>query len=188
MNVKKLTILTILCGIQLTIHAQSTPNFLNDFNAKRIKTTNNGFYSLLAWSGGNILYSGLSLAKSHPENAVFHRTNILWSTVNVGISLPALLALKKEAARSLSYSESFDKQLYTEKLYLVNTAIDLVYVAGALYFKESRFSARTTKPNAYYNKVAAAILIQGAFLFVYDTILYAIHTRHRKKEFVMKTF
>lgn len=188
MNAKKLTILTILCTLQLSIIAQTKPNFLNDFNAKRIKTTGKGFYSLLAWSGGNILYSGLSLAKNSPENAVFHRTNILWSTINVGISLPALLALRTEAARSLTYNESFDKQIFTEKLYLVNTAIDIVYVASALYFKESRFSARTKKPSAYYNQVAAAILFQGAFLFVYDTILYAIHTHHRKKEFVMKTF
>lgn len=184
----KATIVGILCMYCISIQAQNDSISLNDFNAKRQKITEKGFYTLLGWSTLNLSYSAISLAGTQPKNATFHRTNIAWNAINVGIALPALIALKKEMGKTFNYQESFDAQLLNEKLYLFNSALDLAFVTGGFFYRERRFNPNVKNSPAYYSQLGSAIITQGIFLFVYDTVLYLIHNRHRKNEFELKTF
>ena len=63
-----------------------------------------------------------------------------------------------------------------EKILLLNTGLDLAYLATGLYLKERGQRLNNDRNKGYGN----SLLLQGAFLLVFDLIQYGQHRKNTK--------
>ncbi|MEO8110520.1 MAG: hypothetical protein ABI594_10825 [Ginsengibacter sp.] len=150
---------------------------LDEFNRERVQLTKHGMLALATWGGINLLYSGIAAGSASGSNQYFHRMNLAWGGVNFAIgTLGYLLTKNKEG---YGYAQTLHKQQAMEKIYLLNTGLDVAYIVGGFYFREraNNIAAKHDRLKGYGN----SIILQGSALFVYDGIMYLIHNNHGKK-------
>lgn len=167
----------LLVGVLLVFG--STAQSLEQFNKERIQTDMRLMIGLGSWATTNFIVSGIGWATVPSGEAhYFHQMNVLWNTVNIGLAVPGYLKAKK-ANSSLSFAETIRTQHKTEKIFLINTGLDIGYVAGGLLL---RSAAKTNiGKRDQFNGFGNSLLMQGGFLFVFDLTAYMIHNRHSKK-------
>jgi len=157
----------------------STAQSLEQFNKDRIQTDKRLMIGLGTWATTNFIVSGIGWA-SVPTSEVyyFHQMNVMWNMVNIGLALPGYFKAKK-ANSSLTFSETIRSQHQTEKIFLINTGLDIGYIAGGLLL---RSAVKTNSDKQHqFNGSGNSLLLQGCFLFVFDLLAYSIHNRHSKK-------
>lgn len=157
----------------------STAQSIEQFNKERIQTDKRLMIGLGSWATTNFVVSGIGWATvSSGEAHYFHQMNVLWNTVNIGLAVQGYLKAKK-ANSSLSFAETIRTQHKTEKIFLINTGLDIGYMAGGLLL---RSEAKTNiSKRDQFNGFGNSLLMQGGFLFVFDLTAYMIHNRHSKK-------
>jgi hypothetical protein len=158
---------------------QSTGQQLEQFNKERIQTDKRLMIGLGTWATTNFVVSGIGWATVPSGEAhYFHQMNVLWNTVNIGLAVPGYLKAKKANA-ALPFSETIRTQHKTEKIFLINTGLDVGYIAGGVLLRSAAKtnSSRQDQFNGYGN----SLLMQGGFLLVFDLTAYIIHNRHSKK-------
>jgi hypothetical protein len=165
--------------ISLFLAFGSTAQSLEQYNKERIQTDKRLMIGLGSWATTNFIASGIGWATVPTGEAhYFHQMNVMWNTVNIGLAIPGYLKAKK-ANTSLSFSETIRTQHQTEKIFLINTGLDIGYMAGGLLLR-SEAKTNSDKQNQF-NGYGNSLLLQGGFLFVFDIVAYAIHNRHSKK-------
>ena len=146
---------------------------LEGVNGERLGQQQTAMLVLGGWAVGNI---GLGLAlRSQTEGSTrrFHEMNALWNTVNLGIAAFGYYAALREPA-TLEAWESFAKQRSFAKVLVFNAGLDVGYVLGGLYLTE-----RARRPDVDRDQLRGygrSIVLQGAFLFVFDLANYFIAT------------
>ncbi|MCF8416885.1 MAG: hypothetical protein K9G40_11625 [Crocinitomicaceae bacterium] len=165
--------------ISLFLAFGSTAQSLEQYNKERIQTDKRLMIGLGSWATTNFVVSGVGWATVPTGEAhYFHQMNVMWNTVNIGLAIPGYLKAKK-ANTSLSFSETIRTQHQTEKIFLINTGLDIGYMTGGLLL---RSEAKTNSDKQdQFNGYGSSLLLQGGFLFVFDIVAYAIHNRHSKK-------
>ena len=171
---KKQIVTACICIISVTALAQQTE--LTAFNKQRENISKTGVKVLAGYSVANIVYGTIAAAQASGSNKYFHEMNAIWNGITLGITGIGLLTAKKEG--ELSYSASLKKQSDIEKLFLFNAGLDVAYVVGGAYLKER---SKTTNKNPERLKgYGESVLLQGAVLFLFDGIMYALHNKHGK--------
>lgn len=167
----------LLVGVLLVFG--STAQSLEQFNKERIQTDMRLMIGLGSWATTNFIVSGIGWATVPSGEAhYFHQMNVLWNTVNIGLAVPGYLKAKK-ANSSLSFAETIRTQHKTEKIFLINTGLDIGYMAGGLLL---RSAAKTNiGKRDQFKGFGNSLLMQGGFLFFFDLTAYMIHNRHSKK-------
>lgn len=169
----------ILLAIFILISLQYTAQSVQKFNEERNQTDKRLMIGLGSWATTNFIASGIGWATvPNGEAHYFHQMNVMWNTVNIGLALPGYLKAKK-ANTALSFSETIRTQHQTEKIFLINTGLDIGYMAGGLLLR-SEAKTNSAKQDQF-NGYGSSLLLQGGFLFVFDIVAYAIHNRHSKK-------
>lgn len=132
-----------------------------------------------SWATANFVASGIGWASApNEEMKSFHQMNVLWNTVNIGLAIPGYLKAKKEN-RALGFSETISAQHKTEKIFLINSGLDIGYISAGLLL---RSEARTNlEKRDQFNGFGNGLLLQGGFLLVFDLTAYFIHNSHSKK-------
>jgi len=168
----------ILC-LGLFIYAQSAfcqQTTLDQFNIERQKISKKGLKILSAYSISNIIYGSIASSKATGSNKYFHKMNVLWNGVTLGIVVISTIFSKKE--KVVSYGGSLKKQSEIEKLFLINAGLDLAYIAGGAYLKE-RSKTSTNNP-LRLRGYGQSVIFQGAVLLLFDGIMYSLHNTHGK--------
>jgi hypothetical protein len=149
------------------------------FNAKRVQRSQRATWVLGGWATANLGAGALvrSGAERGSEAWYFGNMTMAWSAINLGIAVPGLLALRKEARTPLDIPGTFKAQRRTEALYLINTGLDLGYMGLGLWMQE-RGLRTTGEDGARLRGFGNAIIVQGAFLFAYDLVAYVAHSLH----------
>ena len=114
---------------------------------------------LLGWSGASVLAGSVMLFHESDITRNFGIQNIAWGAIDGGIAFFA----KRSLARKRNSSISLQKEQQSfRKILLVNTLLDIVYigVGGAL----AASGKDKLKGHGY------GIIVQGAFLFLFDGI------------------
>lgn len=159
----------------ISLKAQS----LEQFNKERIQTDKRLMIGLGSWATTNFVVSGIGWATVPSGEAhYFHQMNVMWNTVNIGLAVPGYLKAKK-ANSILSFAETIRTQHQTEKIFLINSGLDIGYMAGGLLLR-SAAKTNSTKHDQF-NGYGTSLLMQGGFLFVFDLTAYMIHNHHSKK-------
>ena len=174
---KKQTLLFLLFIMVLTLPVFSQGE-LTDFNLKRQELSRIGMWTLGGWAAANFLVSGIGWARGSGSNMYFHQGNVLWNTVNAGIAGVALYSLYQGDAGSLSMMESLQEHFGLEKTLLFNAGLDVGYMAAGFYLREK--AKNNLKNHDRFKGYGSALILQGAFLFVFDLTLFGILNHHGK--------
>lgn len=102
--------------------------------------------------------------------------NAYWNIVNLGIASWGLIQLRKEFTQKYTYTKNQLAQQKLEKILLLNTGLDLTYMATGFLVKEKGNRLNNLKTTGYGN----SLLLQGAYLLAFDLVQYGNHGRNGK--------
>jgi len=103
--------------------------------------------------------------------------NLFWNTVNLAIAGFGLAGTFSTDILTMTHPEMLEKHLKSERLFLINAGLDILYIGGGLYMKH--LSSRKEKNKDLLSGYGKSIMLQGGFLLVFDTVMYLIQRNHR---------
>ena len=153
---------------------------ITTYNNKRMHVNKTGMEVLGSWGVANIVDGGVGYFTAKQDQwKYFHEMNALWGVVNTGIAALSLANGRKERAEKLNAQQAYDVYKKSKKIYLVNGGLDLVYMATGVALTKY---AQNTKTNpALFTGFGKSIVMQGAFLFIFDSFMYTTHARYDGK-------
>lgn len=171
---------TLLIFTSLFLFNLAFSQNLTDFNEERLKNDQHLMIGLGSWATANFIGSGIGWATApNEEMKSFHQMNVLWNTVNLGLAIPGYIRAKNESS-DLSFAETLHQQQRTEKIFLINSGLDIGYISAGLLL---RSEAKTNfEKRDQFNGFGNGLILQGGFLLVFDLTAYFIHNRHRKNK------
>jgi hypothetical protein len=129
------------------------------------------------WALGNMAVSGILLANT--EGGVskgFHQMNIGWNAVNLTIAGFGYMAAMKSDPAAFDLFGTVDEHYKLQRLFIFNAGLDVGYIAAGAYVMER--SKSSTKNPEQMKGFGQAIILNGAFLFVFDLANYFIQSGH----------
>ncbi|WP_020570052.1 DUF6992 family protein [Neolewinella persica] len=142
------------------------------FNQASIDHQKTAMLTLGGWAVTNIALGATLQGNAEGSTKHFHRMNALWNTVNLGIAGLGYFAALKTDPSALDMATSLQKHHAFQKVLLFNAGLDIGYIAGGLYLTE-----RAKRPDVNQDQLKGfgqSIMLQGAFLFVFDLVNYFI--------------
>ena len=185
------TILLIIC-LWFTINDASAQHFsltdsvrtdsLRMLNNVRIKTNRVGMITLGTWGIGNIVAGSIGyLSAQEKQYKYFGEMNVVWGVANTAIAGLGFAGTIREMNQNLNDNDMFKRYKSTKRLYLVNAGLDIMYMGiGGILIQHSNVVNSSDNP-ARWRGYGKSIFMQGAFLFIFDNIMYAEHTKNNKK-------
>ncbi len=162
------------------VFGQDLNQDLVDFNLERNKLNQKGMTVLASWSVLNIAWSSTQLNNSDPLKQSYHQMNLGWNAVNLVIAGFGIYQAHKFSG-DLTVWQSLEEQASIKRILAVNAALDLAYVASGFYLREYAFRADNF---ARYEGFGRAVIVNGAFLFGFDVLMYWVHHQHELKDLV----
>ncbi|MBX9732885.1 MAG: hypothetical protein K2X37_02395 [Chitinophagaceae bacterium] len=131
---------------------------------------------LASWAGVNMVQGMVSATNAKGADKYFFEGNAYWNLINAGVATYGLVQLRKEVGKKYTLAENLISQHKLEKLLLLNTGLDLAYITTGLYLRERGDRLTNDKTNGY----GGTLILQGAFLLVFDIVQYGNHRRNGK--------
>ncbi len=147
----------------------------DNWQLRQWKVEKAGMYVLCSWAAANWLYSGFSIQASEGSIKHFHQMNVMWNVVNSGLAAGGLYRVYRTDPLSLSLSESAVRSQRLQKILLFNAGLDVGYIATGLYLTER--ARRGGRHDEMLKGFGQSLIMQGAFLLVFDLALYAALAR-----------
>lgn len=172
---KKYIFTLFFCWMVFQAYGQSDQSLVR-FNEKRKQITQIGMLTLGGWALSNIAVNGILMTQASGSRYYFYQMNTFWNVVNLAIAGFGYYDNMQLAPETLSLSASTDEFYSLQKTLLFNAGLDIAYMAGGLYLLEK--AKNTEAQQARFNGYGRGLLLQGAFLLVFDTVLYFILDAH----------
>ncbi len=181
---KKFRLICLLLLLSPAIRAQTTA--LTDLNQRRLKVQTSAMSVLSGWSVANIAYGGIAAAQTSGSTKYFHRMNLYWNIVNLGIAAPSLIgSLRQRNNLPTTLDESIEQLHGLEKTLLFNAGLDVGYVMGGLYLMER--AKNSPDDHDRLKGFGQSVILQGGFLLLFDGVTYlALRKSHRKAAELLK--
>lgn len=173
---KFLSFLLLLLSVSTKIFSQNVT--LPTFNQERLDLNRKGMTVLGSWAGANLITNGILLANASGRDKAFYQMNIYWNVVNGALAGLSLLQKSKNQV-NMSAFQTLEEQNSTEKIFLLNTGLDVAYVVGGVYLLEK--SKNSTSNQDMLKGYGQSVILQGGFLLLFDGIMYGVHRSHLKK-------
>lgn len=170
---KKTWLTTLFLFWTLICFSQS--DLLLEYNQQRRQKQKTGMIVLGSWAIGNIAIGSALMGSRSGEDRYFHQMNVAWNAVNLGIAALGYLSAAKIDPTGLDLYHSMNEQHKLQKILLFNAGLDVGYMAGGLYLIE-RSKTAENKPERLKG-FGRSIILQGAFLFVFDVASHIVHAR-----------
>lgn len=169
--------ISIIIGIFLGSSCFSQTIDPNLFHKEQIRINQDGMKVLGGWAAANMIASGIATGQTQGSDKYFHQMNIYWNIVNGGLVALSTLQTNKQLQHlpnSWVANRAFQKKV--EKLFLINTVLDLVYIGtGAYLLNKSSTSCSSPEMFKGYGQ---SLILQGGFLFLFDGAMYLLHHKH----------
>lgn len=161
--------LLLLIFLPLFVLAQDVVPSLKEFENTKNEINRTGMLVLGGWALANIV-SGTTLSfTTKGEAKYFNQFNALWNTINLGLALNGLF---NTGTDSLSLLNSVTGHQTLQNIFVLNAGLDLAYIATGLFLKEK---AKNSDKKDILNGYGNSLLVQGAFLLVFDAAMFFIH-------------
>jgi hypothetical protein len=171
---RKILILVLLL-ISLRSVAQDS---LRVYNDTRNRITETGMKILGSWGLANVAVGSAGWAASAGgQNRYFYQMTTIWGGINFAIAIPGYFNARRKMGTDLTVPESLKDQQKIEKIFLVNGALDVVYI-GAGFYLDSRGSNNS---NPQLKGYGLSVGLQGAFLLLFDATMYRSQCGHGNK-------
>lgn len=149
---------------------------IQEINQHRSLLESRGMLVLGTWAAGNMIWGGIGASGQEGKTKAFHQMNLYWNSVNLAIAGLGYIHAKK-SREDIGLWASLKAQQKSEKILLVNAALDLGYMATGMYLKERGKRLENQQLHGFGN----SIILQGAFLMVFDGILYTLQSKNGKR-------
>lgn len=179
MNQKILNILKVVgfCLLVVDLEAQQA-SVISNYSAKKHRLNQKGMVVLTTWASANIL-SGIScFVSKDPTEKYFYGMNAGWGAVNLAIALPALMQKEKQ------YNSKFDlkkDQLKTERIFLINAGLDVVYIGAGAALIEISKNQLDAKRKHMYAGFGNSFILQGIGLLAFDLSMWSLNKKMHGK-------
>lgn len=167
-----LALMLLVCG---QLYAQ-VPFTLSDFNLVRLDYNQKGMLILGFWALINIIWGGINRSRTLGQTRGFHEMNFYWNLVNFAIACFGYWQAKQEPF-DLDIWQTLGSQARITKVLWFNLGLDLGYIAMGLFLLERGLR----KLKSRWVGFGKSIILQGAFLIVFDGILIGFHESHGEK-------
>lgn len=158
----------------------ATPAFSQDniqeINTERENINLTGMKILGGWALANMAIGSVGYFNSSGKKKYFNQMNVMWNVVNLGLATAGYFGAKDNLNQQLSLAQSLNDQNKIEQILLLNAGLDVGYMAAGLYLNERGLRKSSDRLQGY----GKALLIQGAFLLVFDGSMYVIHKNNGK--------
>jgi len=146
------------------------------FNEKSVNVNKTGMYVLGGWALANLATGGIGWSKTNGATMRFHQMNFFWNTVNLSIAGIALYSYWNSSGAA-NPEEILQRHQKTENLYLINAGLDVLYIGAGFYLRH----LSNQKPNRkdLYLGYGNSVILQGAFLLVFDAVMWGIQRSNR---------
>lgn len=161
-------------GLSFTLYGQAG---YQEFYGRSLGTNTAGMYVLGSWAIGNIAAGAYGWMKNEGDRKYFSQMNLFWNVINVTIAGFALHGNLSTDITVLSDGEIISKHLKAERLFLINSGLDVGYI-GAGYLMR-RFSESSKTRADLLKGYGSSMILQGTFLLVFDTVMYFILRNQR---------
>jgi hypothetical protein len=154
-------------------------DLLSPINESNFDIQRKGMLVLGSWALGNMAIGAIRLGQTTGEQRAFQQMQIGWNAVNLGIaSIGYLSALHTDFSAWDTY-QSVHEHYKMQKILLFNAGLDVGYMLGGAYLMER--GKREVKNAERLRGFGRSILLQGAFLFVFDVSLHTILSNNNSK-------
>ncbi len=174
----RLSLIMLLFLLFMPVLAQEE---YRQFYSESLKTTNTGMYVLGGWAITNIATGGYGWSRFDGDKKYFHQMNLFWNTVNLSIAGYALYSNSLLDISALGPDEIIDKHTGTERILLINTALNVSYIGAGFIMKH--LAGKSDKNSDLLKGYGNSLILQGSFLFLFDLVLYRI-LRSQRYDFV----
>lgn len=149
---------------------------LLQFNKERQQIDQQLMIGLGTWAASNFALSGYGWATAaNVQDKYFHQMNVMWNTVNLGLAVPGYFRAKN-ANLGLNEAQSWAAQKKTQRIFLINSGLDLGYMASGFVLKQQ--NSTDASKQAQFEGFGNSLLLQGGFLLLFDLSAYWIHQHH----------
>ena len=159
----------------LALIVVATPAFsqsnLQEINQKRIEINITGMKVLGGWALANMAIGSVAYFSLSGKKKYFNQMNLMWNVVNLGLATAGYFGAKADLNQQLSLAQSINDQHKIEQILLLNAGLDVGYMAAGLYLNERGLRKSSERFQGY----GQSLILQGAFLLVFDGAMYAIH-------------
>ena len=149
-----------------------------EFFTRSLDINRSGMYFLGGWALANMAVGSYGWARYSGDIRYFHQMNAAWNLVNAAIATYALFDIAGTDISLLTDSEIMRKQIRTENIFLINAGLDLLYMAGGAWMIHA--STQREKHRDLLKGYGQAVILQGAFLFLFDLVKFGIQYNHRQ--------
>lgn len=176
----------IICTLAFTfLSFYLVSQTVEDLTSKHYADQKKGMTILGSWGLGNLLTGVIGSSKSNvPEVKAFHQMNAGWGLINAGIAGIGYFTSRKKSSIALNDLSLLTENHKLKSTLLFNAGLDVGYMATGLYLMEKDKSA--TENNGRLKGFGKSLIMQGAFLFVFDLGMYLNFNQQTKD--VLKLF
>lgn len=150
-------------------------NYQSDFNTiNKNLMTGLGSYAI-----SNFAVSGVGYFTADQEQLKrFHEMNVMWNTVNLGLAIPGYIKATRPSS-PLTLDEMIKQQRITERVFLINGALDVGYIGAGLWMRSTAPNQGTREDQ--FTGYGNSLILQGSFLMAFDLYAYWVHHQHGKQ-------
>jgi multidrug transporter EmrE-like cation transporter len=136
---------------------------------------------LAIWAGLNVVIGGTLMFISADEQLLyFYIMNVCWGLVNLGIAWFIYAHHNEVFNQPQTLLQQMNHQRHAEKAILFNIGLDMAFIASGFALQQHGYAPKLAY-SALWKGFGTAIILQGAFLLVQDTIFYRLHLKNRRK-------
>ncbi|MGB0430487.1 MAG: DUF6992 family protein [Bacteroidia bacterium] len=149
------------------LYAQST-----GLNYQR--TVKTGMYTLLGWSVLNLGVGTYGNLQFDGRKKYFHQMNAGWNMVNLALAASSFYTMGKLGLAEMNSHDLMLESNKMGKIFLFNGGLDVGYMAFGGYLIERGKRLNNVRLHGY----GQSLILQGAFLFVFDLAMYGLVNQH----------
>lgn len=168
--------LPLVAGAQDSVPEPVPPSareWLAAHNAEAVRLNRVAMGVLFGWAVLNIGTGVAGHFGSEGETRAFFQANAAWNVVNLAIAGFGYHGQATAEPASWDLARSLAEGQKMEKLLLLNTGLDVGYMAFGAFLWERGLR----KDSARMRGWGKSLLVQGGFLFVFDGVLWFLNSR-----------
>ena len=170
MKADKRIVVTIL--MLMTVFVLEAQDGSRAFGEVSLAANNAGMYVRGGWALANMAAGAYGWAAFEGEKKYFSQMNLFWNVVNLSIAGFALYSNYSADLLSLGDGEIMTKHLKTERLFLINSGLDVAYMGAGIMMRH--LSTGSERRGDLLIGYGNAVVLQGGFLLVFDIVMYFI--------------
>ncbi|MBE0674497.1 MAG: hypothetical protein IH591_07545 [Bacteroidales bacterium] len=140
--------------------------------SESLAITRTGLFVLGGWSVANIAAGTYGWAARDGQAKYFSQMNLFWNVINLSIAGIGLYGNYNTDISRLLPGEMVSEMMKTEKIFLINAGTDVIYMGAGMLLRH--YSGRSTNRHDMLKGYGNSVILQGAFLFVFDLVMYGI--------------